>query len=86
MLAYSDYPYSLKQRIAGRYGHLCNEDAAALLASLDNSRLKHVIAAHLSQQNNQPDKARRALAGALNCAPEWVGVADQSIGFDWRDV
>jgi phosphoribosyl 1,2-cyclic phosphodiesterase len=84
MLAYSDYPYSLKQRIAGRYGHLCNEDAAALLAALDNSRLKHVIAAHLSQQNNLPEKARAALAGALKCSPDWIGVADQSVGFDWR--
>lgn len=86
MLAYSDYPYPLKQRIAGRYGHLHNEGAAALLAALDNSRLKHIIAAHLSQQNNTPDKARRALAGALNCSPEWIGVADQSIGFDWRTL
>jgi phosphoribosyl 1,2-cyclic phosphodiesterase len=84
MLAYSDYPYPLKQRIAGRYGHLHNEGAAALLAALDNSRLKHIVAAHLSQQNNTPDKARRALAGALNCSSDWIGVADQSIGFDWR--
>ena len=84
MLAFSDYPYALKQRIAGRYGHLHNEGAAELLAALDNSHLKHIIAAHLSQQNNTPDKARRALAGALNCSPDWIGVADQSIGFDWR--
>jgi len=84
MLAYSDYPYSLKQRIAGRYGHLCNEGAAALLGSLDNTRLKHIVAAHLSQQNNTPERARAALAGALNCSADWIGVADQATGFDWR--
>jgi len=84
MLAGSDYPYPLKQRISGRFGHLCNEGAAALLAAIDQSRLKHVIAAHLSQQNNTPDKARAALAGALNCAPDWIGVADQASGFGWR--
>jgi phosphoribosyl 1,2-cyclic phosphodiesterase len=86
MLAYSDYPYSLKQRIAGRYGHLCNEGAAALLGALDNSRLQHIVAAHLSQQNNTPERARAALAGALNCSPEWIGVADQVNGFDWRGL
>lgn len=86
MLAYSDYPYSLKQRIAGRFGHLANDAAAALLAALDTTRLTHVIAAHLSQQNNTPEKARAALAGALNCAADWIGVADQASGFAWRTV
>ncbi len=86
MLAYSDYPHPLKRRIAGRYGHLCNDGAAALLGALDTSRLQHIIAAHLSRQNNTPAKARAALAGALDCAPEWVGIADQACGFDWRSV
>jgi phosphoribosyl 1,2-cyclic phosphodiesterase len=84
MLAYSDYPYALKQRIAGRFGHLCNEAAAALLGALDTSRLQHIVAAHLSQQNNTPQRARAALCGALNCSPDWIGVADQAFGFDWR--
>jgi hypothetical protein len=43
-----------------------------------------VIAAHLSKQNNTPEKARAALAAALNCAPDWIGVADQASGFGWR--
>ncbi|MFO1412381.1 MAG: MBL fold metallo-hydrolase [Burkholderiales bacterium] len=84
MLAGSSYPHSLKQRIAGRFGHLPNEDAAELLASLDTSRLQHVIAAHLSQQNNTPERARAALAGALACAADWIGIADQGDGFAWR--
>jgi phosphoribosyl 1,2-cyclic phosphodiesterase len=84
LLAESDYPASLKQRIAGRFGHLHNEAAAALLASLDTSRLQHIIAAHLSQQNNTPAKARAALARALACAEDWIGIADQAGGFDWR--
>ncbi len=84
MLAGSSYPHALKQRIAGRFGHLHNEAAAELLASLDTSRLQHVIAAHLSQQNNTPDRARAALAGALACAADWIGIADQADGFAWR--
>lgn len=86
MLASGDYPFSLKQRIAGRLGHLHNEAAADLLAALDTSRLQHIIAAHLSQQNNTPDKARAALAHALNCTPDWIGIADQDNGFGWRDL
>ncbi|MCL2309036.1 MAG: MBL fold metallo-hydrolase [Proteobacteria bacterium] len=80
------YPYPLKQRISGRFGHLHNEAAAALLAAIDRSFLKHVIAAHLSRHNNHPDKARAALAQALDCAPDWIGVADQDEGFDWRSM
>lgn len=86
MLANGSYPEPLKQRIAGRYGHLCNEAAAALLRAIDTSRLRHVIAAHLSQQNNTPALARSALAGALGCAEDWIGIADQVTGFDWREI
>ncbi|MCC7040588.1 MAG: MBL fold metallo-hydrolase [Burkholderiales bacterium] len=86
LLAHSDYPRSLKQRIAGRLGHLDNAAAATLLAALDASRLQHVVAAHLSRQNNTPDRARAALAGALGCSPDWIGVADQAEGFGWRTL
>jgi phosphoribosyl 1,2-cyclic phosphodiesterase len=84
LLAGSDYPESLKQRIAGRFGHLHNEASAALLAALDTSRLQHILAAHLSKQNNTPAMARAALAAALACTPDWIGIADQAEGFAWR--
>ena len=86
MLAGGKYPPLLKARIAGRYGHLDNASSAALLASIDTSRLRHVIAAHLSKENNTPAHARAALAGALNCAADWIGIADQAAGFDWREI
>jgi phosphoribosyl 1,2-cyclic phosphodiesterase len=86
MLAGSDYPFSLKQRIAGRFGHLHNEAAADLLTRVDRSKLRHVIAAHLSKQNNRPQLAQAALARALGCEPDWISVADQECGFDWRDL
>ena len=85
MLANGDYPFPLKQRISGRFGHLDNDTAAGLLSRLDNSRLKHLVAAHLSQQNNKRELASAALAGALNCAQEWIGIADQNEGFGWRE-
>ena len=86
MLRASAYPPSLQQRIAGRLGHLDNGAAARLLASLDRSSLQHVVAVHLSEKNNTPHLAREALAGALGCAPEWVGVADQHDGLAWRQI
>ena len=86
MLARGDYPFSLKQRIASRFGHLHNEAAAEILGRIDTSRLVHIIAAHLSRENNTPELASLALATALNCQPAWVGVANQFTGFDWREM
>jgi phosphoribosyl 1,2-cyclic phosphodiesterase len=84
LLMNGDYPRALKQRIASRLGHLANDAAAALLAALPRGRLQHVIAAHLSRQNNTPQLARQALAGALDCDESWIGIATQDTGFDWR--
>jgi phosphoribosyl 1,2-cyclic phosphodiesterase len=86
MLWNGGYPRWLKERIAGPFGHLDNEDSARLLAALDRSRLKHLIGAHLSQQNNKPELARRALARALACDESWVSLATQDDGFDWREA
>ena len=86
MLAEGPYPANLKARIAGRFGHLANDASAALLAALDNSRLKHIVAAQLSKQNNTSALARSALAGALDCTEDWIGIAEQDDGFDWREV
>ena len=86
MLERGPYPPSLKARITGRLGHLDNRTSGEILAALDRGRLRHVIAAHLSQTNNTPALARAALAGALSCDPEWVAVATQEEGFSWRDL
>jgi phosphoribosyl 1,2-cyclic phosphodiesterase len=86
MLMNGDYPYSLKQRVGGRMGHLSNLEAAGILACLDTRRLQHLIAAHLSSRNNTPELAVSALSGALCCEPSWVGVASQQAGFDWREI
>ena len=80
------YPKWLKQRIAGPFGHLDNRESERLLGALDRSRLKHVIGAHLSEQNNRPELARAALARALDCEAGWVGLATQEEGFGWRDL
>jgi phosphoribosyl 1,2-cyclic phosphodiesterase len=86
LLLGSSYPDYLKSRIAGRYGHLDNNQAAQIVAAIAPQSLQHVLAAHLSQKNNRPDLACAALAAALNCAPDWIGVASQAEGFNWRTL
>ena len=86
MLWGGDYPKWLKERISGPFGHLSNAASEKLLAALDRSRLKHVLAAHLSQHNNRPELAREALARSIGCAADWIGLATQEEGFAWREL
>jgi len=86
MLANSNYPPSLKQRIGGAYGHLANDSTAELLAAIDKSRLKTVVGAHLSRQNNTPELAREALHSAANPASIHIMIACQDDGFGWVDA
>jgi phosphoribosyl 1,2-cyclic phosphodiesterase len=66
MLDMGPYPPFLKRRIASDRGHLSNEAAASALASASWSGLAHVFALHISEQNNTPDAAVRALSRSLH--------------------
>ena len=54
-------PWSLKQRILSRHGHLSNEAAADAAEQIMSSRLRHLYLGHLSRECNQPDIARRVM-------------------------
>jgi phosphoribosyl 1,2-cyclic phosphodiesterase len=84
MLANSAYPPFLKSRIAGPLGHLSNEHSAQLLASLDRSKLKRLVAAHLSKKNNTPELVREEIDKVIDKEVEVV-IAGQDQGFDWMD-
>ena len=86
MLAEGDYPYHLKQRVGGRYGHLNNEAAAALVQRLDTCNLRHIVAAHLSRKNNLESLALAALREIPGIAAAQVAVALQDEGLDWREI
>ena len=64
LLASGDYPDSLKRRISSAAGHLSNERCAELLARL-GPELETVVLMHLSQENNEPELARRSAERAL---------------------
>jgi len=55
-------PWSVKQRISGRHGHLSNEAARDLMASVDRPAWRHVCLAHLSRDCNSPSAVEAAFA------------------------
>ncbi|MDL2283968.1 MBL fold metallo-hydrolase [Oxalobacter sp. OttesenSCG-928-P03] len=86
MLAESAYPPFLKKRIRSMHGHLSNEDAAQFVAGLDQARLKKIIGAHLSQQNNRPELVHHCLEEVMKNSRTEVLVACQEEGFGWVEI
>ncbi|MFH2060834.1 MAG: MBL fold metallo-hydrolase [Pseudomonadota bacterium] len=75
MLINGSYPWYLKQRIKSRTGHLSNTDARNLISELKTDRLKHVILAHLSEENNCPQKAAIEISKSLNASGIMLHIA-----------
>jgi len=65
MLRVGPYPWSLKQRLTGRYGHLSNTAVARFLRDQYDGRASHLMLAHLSARNNHPELARQEALKAL---------------------
>src|SRR5204862_4954290 len=65
MLRVGPYPWSLKQRLMGRYGHLSNTAVARFIREQYDGAADHVVLAHLSAKNNHPEIARQEAACAL---------------------
>jgi|WetSurMetagenome_2_1015567.scaffolds.fasta_scaffold26802_2 phosphoribosyl 1,2-cyclic phosphodiesterase len=65
MLKVGPYPWSLKQRVMSRRGHLSNESVAQFLANDFDGKATHVVLAHLSKQNNLPELALLTAQRAL---------------------
>jgi len=86
MLEQGRYPLSLKRRVGGQYGHLENSQSAALIENIDISRVKYLIAMHLSENNND--------LGLVNSFLKKVGgsqaiekyIANQKDGFNWKII
>ena len=66
LLQTSDRPVSVKQRIAGRCGHLSNGDAADLVREVRPTRLKTLLLAHLSRHCNAPYLALESMRAAVS--------------------
>jgi len=69
MLETGPYPLHLKRRVGGHLGHLANEDAAAVAAGLEGTRLGRLVLVHLSRTNNTPEQALSVVAGRVKRLP-----------------
>ena len=67
LLADARRPWPLKQRIAGRQGHLSNQHAAELIAEIAGNDLHQVFLFHLSLDCNRPELALKPTCEALRC-------------------
>ena len=66
MLEAGPYPYYLKRRILGNYGHLSNESSGQLIYRLLNSHVKGILLGHLSKENNFEELAYETVKLELN--------------------
>ena len=88
MLRSGPYPWPLKQRVAGRHGHLSNEDAADGIPELLSDRLRWVVLYHLSQTNNSPELAADVVGEILDAerSSARVAVTHQDRSTEWLEL
>ncbi|MDR1689152.1 MAG: MBL fold metallo-hydrolase [Clostridiales bacterium] len=66
MLKNGPYPWQLKKRILGEYGHLSNAACGELITEIFSSKVKHIFLGHLSEENNEPALAFEAVSSILS--------------------
>ncbi len=88
MLHHGPYPWALKQRIAGRHGHLSNAEAAEGIPELLTERLQTLVLYHLSRTNNTPALAAETIGQKLDDERAAVRVvtSEQDRPTDWLEL
>ncbi len=86
MLSNGSYPWALRKRIDGNYGHLSNDQSAALAAAVEHPGLQKLCLGHLSENNNTPDVALDSVANRLRRADENVHVLQRYTASPWYAV
>lgn len=66
MLETGPYPWYLKRRIMGDFGHLSNENAGRLVNHILNEKLRYILLGHLSKENNLPELAYETVRVAVD--------------------
>jgi phosphoribosyl 1,2-cyclic phosphodiesterase len=86
MLKVGPYPWSLKQRIASRLGHLSNEETARWLRDDFDGSARYIVLAHISKQCNHPELARlNALQALESRGPSFYPDAERRIKLAYHD-
>lgn len=86
MLHNGPYPPSLQRRVGGSHGHLNNAQSAGLIGQLDHHNWKHLVAAHISEKNNDPQLVRNALGEVDAALDGRFAVLDQHSPSDWFEL
>lgn len=86
MLLRSDYPPSVRARINSRFGHLSNDQSLEFLMGIRHNGLKYVVAAHLSERNNDASLVMDIVSEALDGLPGEASVASQHEPSPWLEV
>jgi len=86
MLVNGSYPLALRKRIDGNYGHLSNDQSAALAAVLEHGGLQQLCLGHLSENNNTPETALGSVANRLRRASDNVHVLKRYSESPWFSV
>jgi phosphoribosyl 1,2-cyclic phosphodiesterase len=73
MVKTGPYPYPLKQRVLGEFGHLSNENCGKMLKEVISDELKYVFLGHLSNENNTPILAFETVKAVLEAEGVTVG-------------
>ncbi len=80
------YPHALKKRVSGGLGHLSNQQALEMLTRMDFSRLRKIVAMHMSEENNCQELVADKLKRLTEDQPISYFLASQAEGFDWLDL
>lgn len=88
LLRSGHYPPWLKSRVGGDYGHLSNDQSCALLRQLSIGSMRHIVAAHLSEHNNHPQKVHDQLRQLITegGSSAQIHIAPQHATSDWMEV
>ena len=86
MLEVGPYPYELKRRILGEFGHLSNDSSGKLIKSLLNNHIKGLMLGHLSKENNFEELAYETVKQEISDNPFTDDVRDFGLTVAKRDT
>lgn len=86
MLEVGPYPYELKRRILGEFGHLSNDSSGKLIKSLLNDHIKGLMLGHLSKENNFEELAYETVKQEISDNPFTDDVRDFGLTVAKRDT
>jgi phosphoribosyl 1,2-cyclic phosphodiesterase len=86
MLRAGPYPPSLQRRVGGSHGHLSNAQSTSLVAQLDHAGWRHLVAAHISEKNNDSRLVRSALSSVDPALAGRFSELAQDVPSDWYEL